>query len=417
MITTQLHLGMLDPARIESLLPACRKAVTQLAQQPHDFLAMPSRAEHTLATAHALLASLPRPHDIVIVVGIGGSSLGTSALYTALRHRISTPAPELWIIDTIDPLTTRLWHERMMQACVKRKNILLCIISKSGTTLETTTNAALFLELLRRYKYHLAEHVVIITDEHSPMHTYAQQEQLPCRFIPRALGGRFSVFSLVSMLPLMALGVPVHEILDGAQEALRSFHASPHDTVPLVCALLTTAYEQGLVIHDTFVSGPHLTAYGMWYRQLCAESLGKIAPNGTRIGIVPTVSCIAEDLHSMVQLYLAGPRRTVTTFLEGTPEPLPPLMVPAHPLTASLLPTKTTVTTVHQALCQGIRKAYEDAQLPYLHLRMDNTPASFGFLMQHHMIIIATLGHLWSINPFDQPQIEQYKKWVRQALT
>lgn len=419
MITTTLHPGTLSQKAIDSYMRACDPIITMLrnkqadaAMSPYVFLQIPYQEEqriHTIKTCTKNLSNT-RPIDVVMVIGIGGSSLGTQAIYTALRHHLPHDAPQLWCADTIDPVTTYGLLTAMEQALRANKNIVLVIISKSGTTLETCANASLYIDVLRTHVTDIKHHVIIITDPGSPLETHAQQEGISHALVPPPLGGRFSVFSAVGLVPLMLMGIDIHALLHGAQQATHALERSP-ETMSQQVAVLAAAYDAGFVIHDTFVTAPHLAAYGAWYRQLLAESLGKyhtIHGSQQRVGMTPTVSCIANDLHSMAQLYLAGPRRTITTFVDIACTKIPTVTIPHD---------KYPVQHIHKALCTGIYTAYREAQLPYLHTTSSTcSTETWGYMMQQQMIIITMLGHLWNINPFDQPQVEDYKKWTRAFL-
>lgn len=430
MIQLSCHHGFLSQEIIEKYRAASESIAHTLRQErvsspisPYIFLRMPDTAQQRVQEIHDIIRSFSgtKPIDIVIVVGIGGSALGTQAVYHALSHHLDSSAPQLWCADTVDPITTHQLINNMQAALARNKNIIVVMISKSGTTLETCANASLCIEVLRTKVTHLKHHVIVITDQGSTLATWAQQEGITCAHIPPTLGGRFSVFSAVGLLPLTLLGIDTTALLRGAQSATDSLMHKTDDLL-LQTAMLATAYDAGVVIHDTFVNAPHLIAYGLWYRQLMAESLGKCYNNNTnnvqRVGMTPTVSCISSDLHSMAQLYLAGPARTITTFVDISCNHAQITRMPNSNIT-HLVPNlnNKSVADVHNALCTGIYTAYREAQLPHLHISSTTCNAeTLGFLMQQQMIIISMLGHLWHINPFDQPQVELYKKWARRAL-
>lgn len=429
MITTSLHPGILSRQAIESNQHACVSITHALIQErarttisPYVFLRMPDDAHTTLSTIRTSIQQLnnTKPIDIVMLIGIGGSSLGTQAIYTALRHHLPDHAPQLWYADTVDSVTTHELLARMEHALHSQKNIVLVVISKSGTTLEACANASLYVDVLRTHVTHIKHHVIVITDQGSPLEHYATQENLIYVHIPQKLGGRFSVFSAVGLVPLILMGIDGEQLLHGAYQATQLLDTAP-EIISEQVAILAAAYDAGFIIHDTFVSAPHLLAYGAWYRQLLAESLGKYDMTSNpprRMGMTPTVSCIANDLHSMAQLYLAGPQRTITTFVDIACTASPHITIPHNSLSDVVQRLgNQSVEHIHHALCTGIYTAYQQAQLPYLHATSTHcTAKTLGFLMQQQMIIITMLGHLWRINPFDQPQVEDYKKWTRAVL-
>jgi glucose-6-phosphate isomerase len=429
MITTSLHPGVLPPQTITTYQHTCEPIVRALTKErarttasPYVFLRIADDVASTLSTLRSKIQQLgnTRPIDIVMVIGIGGSSLGTQAIYAALRHHLPEDAPQLWCADTVDPITTHQLLTNVEHALRNQKNIVLVVISKSGTTLETCANASLYINVVRAHVTDSKHHIIVITDQGSPLAQYATQENLIHALIPQELGGRFSVFSAVGLVPLMLVGIDVERLLQGAYQATQALENSP-ETISEQVAVLAAAYDAGFVIHDTFVSAPHVLAYGAWYRQLLAESLGKCDRTSNpprRIGMTPTVSCIASDLHSMAQLYLAGPQRTITTFVDISCTAIPNIIIPHNQLSDMVQHLgNQSVEHIHHALRTGIYTAYQEAQLPYFYVTSTScTAETLGFLMQQQMIIVTMLGHVWHINPFDQPQVEDYKKWTRAAL-
>src|SRR5205085_568343 len=140
---------------------------------PYTFFNMPIIAEQTISNAHDVIARLSntRPIDIVMLIGIGGSSLGTQAIYAALQHHLPDNAPQLWCADTVDPVTTYTLLKAVHNALDHKKNIVVVIVSKSGTTLETCTNASLYIDALQSRGIDIKQHVIIITDQQSPLET------------------------------------------------------------------------------------------------------------------------------------------------------------------------------------------------------------------------------------------------------
>lgn len=364
--------------------------------------------------------------ELLFVIGIGGSNLGALAVHHALHgilYNESSPGMKVYWADSPDP---RYMDHLMAQAeaVLKRGGkILVTIISKSGTTTETIALFELLYNLLRTYyPRDYAQYCVAITDEGSRLCHFAHQEMIALFPIPSLVGGRYSVFSAAGLFPLALLGIDIDELVQGARQAIDDFFKRGVDSEAAHLALASYgAYRNGLLIHDFFVFGHNLQSLGLWLRQLIAESLGKTTLEKDiirRVGIVPTVSMGTQDLHSMVQLYLAGPRTTFTTFLVQQRKNDSPVL-PDLPVFDELVPSlqKKSLSTIESAIFRGVLDAYEQEHKPYLAVSMQGEcPHALGYYMQLKMIEIMVLGSLLNVDPFDQPAVELYKKVTRKLL-
>lgn len=248
----------------------------------------------------------------------------------------------------------------------------------------------------------------------------AQKEGYSLLPIPTWVGGRYSVFTTVGLFPLMMLGVDVKGFCKGAERALKAalLPQSTNETVQHAQALYLH-YKAGYRVYDFFVFSPSLLLLGHWGKQLMGESLGKeYAIDGTRVevGFTPLVSLGTTDLHSVAQLYLAGPRIQFTNFLFFEDESSE-LKIPANGLSA-LVPgmAARTLSEVKSAMVQGTIEAYKKQRRPFLGQPLEHTAESIGGWMIQNMVSTILLGKLFGINPFDQPAVELYKQETRIIL-
>jgi glucose-6-phosphate isomerase len=371
------------------------------------FLHMPSDDIYHASYTPIIDKLAARTLDFVVLVGIGGSAMGTLAVHHALEHHLSSHT-QLMCADTIDPIITPHLLAKLRTALHEGKTCFVCIISKSGTTLETNVNATLIINLFKEYHpTTYQDMIVMITDEQSPVAQFSQRHNIPCAYIPASLGGRFSVFSAVGILPLTLLGHDTHELRAGARRATEdSFTAQEHDQAARIAQFLFVAYQNHMPIHDWFIFAPHYYSLGLWNRQLIAESLGKQSPQGP-VGITPTVSLGTVDLHSVAQLYLAGPAHTTTTFIMPHCKQHPEIILPTSELMSF---SSKSITSVHAALYRGIIDAYDQHHKPYITLDLTCSAYDLGYIMQTQMIATVYLAQLLQVNPFDQPAITAYKQ-------
>ena len=185
-------------------------------------------------------------------------------------------------------------------------------------------------------------------------------------------------------------------------------------------ALLYAAYQKKIPIADLFIFSVDLLGLGNWYRQLMGESIGKCpVRNGvpTPVGITPTVSMGSNDLHSVTQLYLAGPKDRFTTFVRIA-QWQHELDIPRTKNNLAPHLAGKSLATLFDAIVQGTMRAFAKAERPFAVYTLENKSArTIGYFMQMNMIQMMYLGALLEVNPFDQPQVELYKKETRRILS
>lgn len=368
-----------------------------------------------------------RNPSALIVIGIGGSCLGTMAVHEMLcgRHyNVRDSAMRVYYVDTID--TDALYDvlqlvEELLQ---QHHEIVINVISKSGTTTETVVNFELFFDLIKRYRSaDYRESMVITTDAGSKLWDFGQAEGIACLTIPQQVGGRYSVFSAVGLFPLGLIGIDIDALCAGAQQAVErctSLVTSDNDAV-LRAAVLYAQYQAGKIIHDTFMFSVDGESLGKWYRQLVGESIGKALDregNQIHVGITPTVSIGSTDLHSVGQLYLGGPRDKVTTFI-AVAKTKSHLVVPEYDSFEKLVAKiqGKSVSSILNAILHGVQTAYAHAGLPFMTIMLPEKRAEYiGQCMQMQMLEVMYLGYMFNVDPFDQPEVELYKKETRKIL-
>ncbi len=362
---------------------------------------------------------------IIVLVGIGGSSLGAQALIQALFgvYYFNQPTGrQIYCVDTVDAHTVQTVLTKVQNALNNQQKVLIIIATKSGTTIETVASGALFIDLLYTYYTDAHDYIIALTDKNSPLYMRAQQLRWTILEIPPLVGGRFSVLTAMGLLPLGLLGGDIAAMRTGAQHMLLRCLNTTIDQNPaaLSALLLYSWYQAGKTIHDMFLFSPVLENLGKWYRQLIGESIGKqytCTQKLIEIGITPTVSIGTTDLHSVAQLYLGGPRDKATTFVY-VEKPRAFITVPEGPLTpVGSLVQGHSLHHIISATFQGTCAAYVQDQRPFAVITLpDISEYILGEFMQFKMLEIIYLAALWAINPFDQPNVERYKQATRAIL-
>jgi glucose-6-phosphate isomerase len=240
----------------------------------------------------------------VVVVGIGGSTLGTYAIYKYLKHSKNL-TKKLHFLETTDPIDMQ-----SKLSTIDLEDTLFIIISKSGTTVETVS--------IFKYLHSLVKidetNTVIVTEFDSKLNAYAQIHRMKRFEIPKDVGGRFSVFSAVGMLPLAIVGIDIDRILAGIKGVHDSFFSQGYIYERLMKkARFLVEYKNKFNINVLFSYSSRLEGFNKWYVQLWGESLGKIDENETHQGLTPVGIIGPIDQHSFLQLIVEGKRdKTVT---------------------------------------------------------------------------------------------------------
>jgi len=381
--------------------------------------------ESNLEVARAAIALKRKLHpSLVIVIGIGGSNLGALAVQEAVLGKLCSErrVPRLLFADTVDSDELQAVIDAMQGELRQGRQVLLNVISKSGSTTETVANFEILLNVLRRHRKNAQEYVVVTTDRGSSLWEFGLAKGFSLLEIPKNVGGRYSVFSQVGLFPLGMVGVDIKELVQGAawmRERCLSLELAKNPAA-FGASVLYLQNKAGRSIYDHFLFATDLESLGKWYRQLLAESVGKefsVDKKRVRAGIAPTVSVGSVDLHSLAQLYLGGPDVRFTNFV--TTRFNAELKVPNYPEFEKLvkdLQGKELVQVLH-AIVEGVKRAYRKAKRPFSETHFDGKNAfAIGAFMQWKMIETMLLAQLLQVNPFDQPAVELYKKETRMLL-
>lgn len=352
----------------------------------------------------------------VIVIGIGGSNLGAQAVYEAVAGSMNLLVdrlPKLLFLDTVtDEKMTAVM--RVLEQLSSREDFLVIAVTKSGTTTETIANTEVIWQFVEEQFGDARDRFVFITDEDSKLWRLAKEKKAQRLPVPQAVGGRFSVFSAVGLLPLALADIDVEELLAGARRAVADgVSADLKKNRSIVSACLTHIHAGlGRSIHNTFLFSPRFEGLGKWERQLIAESLGKDGK-----GITPIVSIGSTDLHSMAQLYWGGPDDKFTHLVSSFTGEVH--AVPQHPALAGLVANihGASLESIMQAIYGGVKAAYAQKERPIVEIDLGKADArELGYYFQFRMLEVMYLGCLMDVNAFDQPAVEMYKEVTRSLL-
>jgi glucose-6-phosphate isomerase len=409
-----------DPKWKESLrIPDshARALSTRLAEKRADILLKKKRADwvhHQYAplympfektgidTVSRLKETVGDP-QFLILIGIGGSSLATEAVLTALGD-----TDRVMVFDTLVPEKMGDLEKRLNDHELNVEDIVVVVISKSGMTAETDANSTAVLSLLEAKYGDCRARVIAISDEGTPLESKARENGWRFCAIPKVVGGRYSAFTLASLIPLGLLGVHIDRFLLGAREALESVWKTPvlSDPSSVLASAQYLMHEKGIHREIDLYFSPQLETLGKWRRQLIAESTGKTV-QGKRVGMLPEVAIGTTDLHSIEQYIADGPRDLFIFLHKVTPPPVP----------APSVYKGKTIAELRDIILRGLMHAYQSEGVHHTLIDLGAIDEkSLGGYMALSMESTILFSHLLGVNPFDQPGVESYKTHTRALL-
>jgi glucose-6-phosphate isomerase len=360
--------------------------------------------------------------DNFVVVGIGGSALGTVALRSALCHPFHNELPagrrggaRIYVLDNADPVRCAALLEAL-----DLDRTLFNVITKSGSTAET---AAQFLAARAAVEQKVGaswrEHFVFTTDAaKGDLRRLAAADGVAALPVPDGVGGRFSVLSPVGLFPAAAMGIDVRGLLAGAAEQ-DARCSSPEWAANPALALATLLWlldvRRGRHIHVLMPYASALADFADWYRQLWAESLGKnrtLDGGSCSVGPTPVKALGATDQHSQIQLYAEGPADKAVVFV-SVKKPARELDIPAaypdYPSFGYL--GGHGIGELLDAERRGTEIALASAGRPSATIEMPEiNAADVGALIFLWELATAYAGRLYNVDAFDQPGVEAGKR-------
>ena len=401
-----------DRAAVETWLgkaPAALNAIRAARDDGSLPLFRVAYRDDDLADAMDMAEGWRRRFDRVVIYGIGGSALGARALQ-ALRDPDDN-GPAIEIPDNLDPL--------VMQRVLDHPDLAdtgFLIVSKSGGTAETLTQALVTLDALASQGLNPGSRVACIVEEGDNVLRRLGGE-IDALMLPHdpKVGGRFSVLSIVGMLPAMLMGLDPLAIRAGAaavQDAALGpdgATSAPAEGAALALALADAGVRQTVLM--PYVDRLHLLA--VWYRQIWAESLGKQGHGSTPIDALGPV-----DQHSQLQLYLEGPADKLFTVLQAPVAGTGP-RVPAERARALGLDylADRTVGDLVAAEARATVETLAKNGRPVRQVELAQVDEkALGALFMHFMLETAIAAGMLGIDAYDQPAVEQGKVLARQYL-
>ncbi len=395
------------------------KSVINKKQYDNDTASIILPFENEFVTNSSKLVKKLKDANSFFLVGIGGSNLGTMAIHSALAKQFdnSNSKKNIYFADTLDPNKIAQINNIFINELKAGKKVVLNVISKSGSTTETIAIFSILEDSMKKYaNYNYKDYVVITTDNDSKLEKFAKENEYSILNIPKKVGGRFSVFSNVSLFPLEFMGINTKKILEGAKDAVNdSLNKSMVKNDAFKSAMYHKYFyeKKKIEIVNMFLFYTAFEDIGKWFRQLLAESCAKEFNNNNKkvnTNITPMVSIGTTDLHSMAQLFLGGKNDKLHIFLNvlKNNDSLKTRNKGLNNVSDGIFPN--SLNDIYLNIFDGVKSAFIKRKIGMYEIKLDCADEySVGYLMQFFMVMTMFLGKIMNINTFDQPNVEEYK--------
>ena len=348
--------------------------------------------------------------DVLLVAGIGGSYLGARAVVEAVKglyHNDTEDGLKIYFCgNTISPT-----YLNDIIKVTRGKRFSINVISKSGTTTETALAFRVLRKLLEDSvgPEEANKRIYATTDRaKGTLKQLADAQGWPTFVVPDDVGGRYSVLTAVGLLPIACAGIDIDALMKGAADAREAYSVCSKDNDAYRYAMTRNIlYRKGKVVETLAAFEPDFTMMNEWYKQLFGESEGK-----DQKGLMPTSCIFSTDLHSMGQFLQDGSRTMFETYVDikNTREDFY-----IEPLEGNFdglnFLADQNMSVVNRKAMEGTILAHNDGGVPIGVIEVDSLDAyNVGYLIYFFWKACAVSGYLLSVNPFDQPGVESYKK-------
>ncbi|MDD2377899.1 MAG: glucose-6-phosphate isomerase [Bacilli bacterium] len=331
--------------------------------------------------------------DVFIVIGVGGSSLGAKAITDAFKPYLKKDKPEIIFIG--QSLSSTYLTELLEY--ISDKEIMINVISKSGTTFETNLYFEyLYNELCKIYdKDELNKKIIITTDaKEGILRELVNKEGYKSFVLPSNIGGRYSVMTVVGLLPIAVAGIDINEMIQGAKSLDKKIAFD-------YAVIRDLLYKDGKMIESFTIYEPKLQSFVEWIKQLLAETQGKDGK-----AIFPVATLNTGDLHSLGQYYQEGSKILFETVINVE-----------HSECVNIPKYNKNLDDINAMVSRQVAISHMKNTTYSNYVSMDTlTPFNMGLLIYFFEIAAAAGAYLLDVNPFDQPGVNEYKKLVTKEL-
>ena len=339
-----------------------------------------------------------RKYNSIAFIGMGGSILGIEAITNFLEEKIKK---KIYFFDNLEPRKISIFKKKK-----NFKKILFLIISKSGNTIETLSNV-FALNIIKKN----SKNVIVITEQKDNI-MLSIVKKFGIFYIEHKdyIGGRYSILSEVGLIPVYLIGLNIFKFRSKIKNFLKGKERNFLKESAIKLASLLKAKKIKNLIFINYA--PELEKFLFWCQQLVAESLGKKGK-----GFLPTISNAPKDHHSLLQLYLDGPRDKlfhIFSVNEKSKETINTKKI----LRKNNFLNKKNLSVIKTAQKNALIEIFKKNKIPFREFKINSLDEQvLGKLFSYYILETVLIGKLAKINPFDQPSVEQVKTYTKKLLT
>jgi len=335
----------------------------------------------------------------VVIIGMGGSILGSEAIYNFLKDKIKK---KIYFFDDIDEKKIFDFKRK-----INFKNTLFIIISKSGNTVETLSNSYA-LQILKKN----AKNVIIISEKKNN-ELFLISKKFNIFYIEHKnyIGGRYSVLSEVGIAPALLMGVDIDKLRSRTLSFLNSKKKLFLKDSVIKLSNIVHANKYKNIVFLNYA--PKLEKFLFWCQQLIGESLGKKGK-----GFLPTISNVPKDHHSLLQLYLDGPKDKIFYIFNIDEKSTDKIKSIKLNLKDAEILNNKSLNEIKNAQREALIKSFKVNNIPFREFKIKKVNEEvLGELFSYFILETAFIGKLTNVNPFDQPAVEQVKNYTKDFLS
>ncbi len=336
-----------------------------------------------------LALTIKSKYQILLIIGIGGSYLGSKAIIDIFKPYFNKTKPEIIFIG--HHLSEKYLQETLEY--IKGKEVYTCVISKSGNTLEPTLVFDTIYDYLKKTYNDYHQRILVITNsETGKLRELGTKENFDSLSIPDNIGGRYSILTSAGLLPIAVAGIDIEELIEGAHSVRNCYQAASR------FALIRHHLENDnkTVEAITFYED-NLSSFAAWYQQLFAETQGKDGK-----GILPIINQNTTNLHSLGQYFQEGRKQVFETVIriQTKDKGINPI-----------------ISKINETITFKVAEAHYEGNTPSIILSVDKLDTNTAGQLIYFLELSAAIGgYLLDINPFDQPGVERYKTLLSENL-
>ena len=395
--------------QIQTNVEILRKKISKIStstssQTPYYKVLYPSSENEYVQQYVQLAQEIRENFSDLVVISMGGAALNPQSMLKLISKKSQI---NIHFLDNTDPV----FFKNLIES-IQLKETAFLVISNSGETLETIALLSVVLNEFKRNRvgdYSNNFHFITNTNNST---LYRIATSIKARIYSHAseISGRYASFTNITILIGLVAELNMDEFISGGNETLNNFWRDKENSIPARAAITIMTLAKPILVNLGYLQ--KFSSYLDWYSQIIAESLGKNFK-----GFTPFKSLAPNDHHSMLQLYLDGPRDKLFTMfhVKKIEQDLNHFKVINDETLGDL--AGHSIEDINSTIFSSALSTFKAEHIPFRTIILNDLSArTVGGLIAHSMVEVILLGHLLEINPFDQPSVESIKRHARQLL-